>query len=87
MPWGLDVTAICHDTAHLLRRRVREALYMGAPPDAVADMVRANLNEAMNRILDLTCPCGQFYADDPAGAVKRMCERERGHDGEHRGNL
>jgi hypothetical protein len=84
MTYGTEVTFILHRAAHTLRLRVRDACAVGAPPDGIEDMVRSNLAAVTEEILRLPTPCGTNYAEPP---VVRICERERGHDGEHRGNL
>lgn len=82
--YGLEVTAILHDSAHVLRRRVREAVEMKAPAAGIEDMVRAHLLDTAASVLRLPLPCGAQYGLAP---VSRLCERERGHRGEHDGNL
>lgn len=85
--YGLEVTAILHDAAHTLRRRVREATEMGAPPDGIDDMVRSHLLYTTSRILRLPPPCGERYKLFDMARAVRVCERERGHAGPHDGNL
>ena len=81
---GLEVTAAFHDAAHVIRREARAAIEAGAPPDALEDVVRANLNALIERIAAIPMPCGQPFG---LHGVFRVCEREAGHRGPHEGNL
>lgn len=83
---GLEVTAALHRAAHEARREMRAAAELGAPPDALRDVLRASLLAAVEEVLALPAPCGQRYEESPG--VVRVCERERGHTtGVHAGNL
>lgn len=84
---GLEVTARLHDAAHRARRDWREGMEAGLDPEAVRMVVRTNLLSAVQDVLALPDPCGEWYAELPGAAVVRMCEEPRGHRGPHGGNL
>lgn len=82
---GLEVTARLHDAAHRARRDWREGMEAGLDPEAIRMVVRTNLLAAVQDVLALPDPCGEWHGE--VKGIKRMCEEPRGHGGKHGGNL